>query len=244
MTRIPPALTPDDGDGEVGMQVESDFVDPTDPSGRLTARRRVQKAGCSLRRSRTAGGGRPGEIFGEYPGRALQSDDEFELIAYKETDDNGRVTFENLPAGLYRVNIQYPGVPMDPNTFTEFEVGEDGAENNTLSLEATVTEGGIAVELAAELAFYRKYFKDLEVFPNPADKFLTIKYAKLVSDQVEVQLLDLRGQVILEEKVSKGYDQRMLLNVEDVEEGMYLLRFYDPKEVNGGIVSYRVLIRR
>ncbi len=218
-----------DGDGEVGLLVESDFLDNEKSVARVEARRKVKRAGCSLRRRRRAGGGRP------------QNDDEFELVAYKETDDEGRVTFENLPPDTYRLNIEYPGIPMDPNTFIEFEVGANGLENNTLELEATVTEEGIAVELVEELGFLREYFKELKIYPNPVQEELHITYEKLVSNQVTVQVLNLRGQLIQETEVPAGVGRSLTLNLLDLESGIYLLRFVDRTYRIPSIVTYKLI---
>lgn len=229
MQRQPRALTPADGDGEVGLLVETDFAG--DAGARIEARRKVQRAGCSLRRRRRATGGR------------AEADD-FELVVYKETDDEGRVTFENLPPDTYRLNIEYPGIPMDPNSFVEFEVGEGGVENNTLELAATIDESGIFVELIDVLGFHRKYFKGLSLYPNPAHKQLHIRYEKLLSEGVYLQILNLEGKVLREEKVSSGHNKTMSLNVMDMEEGIYLIRFLDPGASSADITAYRVVVKR
>lgn len=219
-----------DGDGEVGLLVESDFLENGGKEAeRIEARRKVKRAGCSLRRRRRASGGRP------------ENEDEFELVAYKETDDNGRVTFENLPPDTYRLNIEYPGIPMDPNTFIEFEVGANGMEDNVLELEATITEEGIAVELVEELGFLRNYFKNLSIYPNPVANELNISYEKLMSKHVSVQLLNLHGQLILERKVQKGLEQQMQLDMSNFDTGIYLLRFIDRSYKIPSIVTYRVM---
>lgn len=151
MLRIPPPLTAADGDGRIGMLVESDLPDTDNAGNRIEARRKVKKAGCSLRRNTTRTGG-----------RTENDDEEWELIAYAETDDNGEVNFGFLPSGLYRINIQYPGVPMDPNSYIEFEISPD-LEDGGYELAATVFEDGIQVEEKAILGWYREYFKELTV---------------------------------------------------------------------------------
>ena len=234
MVNRPVDLPPVPGnDGVVALEVESDFADDVGKEGeKVEARRRVRRAGCSLRRRRRAGGGR------------LNNDEEFELVAYKETDDNGQVTFENLPDGTYRLNIEYPGIPMNPNSFIEFEIGEGGIEDNELTLAAIVTEEGISVELVLATGHYRDYFKDLELYPVPANKVLNIRYEKLMSDRVKVQMVNLQGRIVLEKDVAKGFNQTMTLDVEHLETGMYLLRFYDPESGEPTIITYRVIINR
>jgi hypothetical protein len=228
LLRIPPPLTPDDGDGIIGLFVESDFDD--DPSGRLDTRRRVKKAGCSLRRRTRSGGGRTDE------------EEEWLLIAYKETDDNGEVNFGNLPEGSYRLNIQYPGIPMDESTFVQFEISSEEEEDG-YELAAIVTTEGIAVEVVEELGFYRKYFKELTVYPNPANDFINISYKRLNAKNVRVDLIDLQGKVVKSQLISKGIHRTIQIEVHDLMPGLYMIYFYDPEADTDKVVTHKVLIR-
>ncbi len=77
----------------------------------------------------------------------LDQEDVWELVAYLETDDNGEVNFGQMPSGKYRLNIQYPGIPMDPNSFIEFDISEEEEEAGYV-LSALIRENGITVEKA------------------------------------------------------------------------------------------------
>jgi hypothetical protein len=229
MLRVPPPLTPDDGDGIIGLLVESDFAEDA-ASGRIEARRRVKKAGCSLRRRTIAGGGRP------------ENEEEWQLIAYKETDDNGEVNFGFLPNGEYRINIQYPGIPMDPDSFIEFVITEE-EEQDGYELAATVTEEGITVEVVEELGFFRKYFRELDVYPNPVSTELTIRYDKLMAETVEVVLMGLNGEIYIQDEVRKGWNKELVLDMRDIPNGIYLLYFYDPLRRQEKLVTFKILVR-
>ena len=220
---------PTDGEAQFSMLVESDFGDEGDSGSRVEARRRVKKAGCSLRR-RVTGGGRIDQ-------------DEFELIAYKETDDNGEVSFGRLPVGVYRINIQYPGIPVDPDAFTEFEVAE-GAERSDISVSALVTEEGISIELVRFITAYQKYFRDLKVYPNPASDYFMIKYDRLLSDNVRVKLTDMQGRLIKDLTVEKGYDIEKKVSIGEMDEGIYFLYFYDPEIEQQPLSVFKVIINR
>ncbi|MFY0608695.1 MAG: hypothetical protein JXR10_18415, partial [Cyclobacteriaceae bacterium] len=115
MAQIPPPPPEDPDAGVVGGLIESDFEEE-DPDlneeGRVSARRKVKKAGCSMRRFVRSG--------------RMDEDGEFVLYAYVESDDEGRFNFTDIEPGLYRFNIEYPGIPMDPDSFVEFEIGADG----------------------------------------------------------------------------------------------------------------------
>ncbi|MEQ8240950.1 MAG: Ig-like domain-containing protein, partial [Cyclobacteriaceae bacterium] len=224
MAFLPPP--PTDGEGRVFGSVEAEFGDE---GARLLERRKVKKAGCSVRRFRASGR----DI-------TLQ-DGTFELFAYVETNDNGEFEFSFLPAGLYRFNIEFPGIPMDPNSFVEFEIGGDGFDANNFKLEAFITEGGIEVTRVEALAIYEQYFRALDVYPIPAKDFINIKYDRLLADDVEVRLIDLEGKMISHQKLQTGWNQQYQLDVSEIPDGFYLLHFMDPKEKI--IVSYKILIR-
>ncbi|MFT4737851.1 MAG: hypothetical protein ACI92W_001969, partial [Paraglaciecola sp.] len=154
----------------------------------------------------------------------------------------GTVDFGFLPNGLYRINIQYPGVPMDPNSFIEFAISEEEEEDGYV-LAATVFEDGIQVGVVEELGFVREYFKNLNVYPNPANEEIRITYAKLNSKDVSYQLMDLSGQVMVEGNVEKGQRQETRLETAGVKDGLYLLRFYDRKQNGKHLITYKVIIR-
>ncbi|MFY0607566.1 MAG: T9SS type A sorting domain-containing protein, partial [Cyclobacteriaceae bacterium] len=121
--------------------------------------------------------------------------------------------------------------------------GADGKEKNSFSLEATVTEEGIVVEKIAELGFFRKYFKDLSVYPNPSDKDMHITYAKMLAKGVVMRLVDLSGQTMYEQAVTPGYNGEISIDVRDVPSGVYLLNFVDTIEGVGTVVTYKVFVR-
>lgn len=232
MAEIPDETNNPDG-AAVSGTVESDFeeesVDPEE--GRINARRKVKRAGCSVRRFVPKG-------------RTNQEEEgDYVLYAYVQSDDEGRFEFTGLEDGKYRFNIEYPGIPMDPDSYVEFTVGEGGIEEEVLVLQATVTEDGIVVEKIERLGFYRKYFKDLSVYPNPAQDYLKIAYSKLMSASVTVLLMDLEGQVLKEQKIKKGYNQELNMDVSDISGGIYLLNFVDTNLGAEKITTFKVYVK-
>ncbi|VXD15923.1 T9SS type A sorting domain-containing protein [Marinoscillum sp. 108] len=226
MGQIPPELPPLPEGGVVTGDVGTTLGDEEE-GGRVEARRKVKRAGCSLRRFVRSG--------------RIDQDGTFVLIAYVQSDDEGRFTFTDLESGLYRFNVEYPGIPMDPNSFVEFEIGADGMERNTFVLEATITENGIVVKRTNVLGFRRKYFKDLEVYPNPVEDMLTINYRNLVSPNVAARLMDMNGNLIEELTLKNGSEHSVELQMNQLPAGVYLLNFVDRSSNKGHIVSYRII---
>ncbi|WP_420576460.1 T9SS type A sorting domain-containing protein [Ekhidna sp.] len=225
ITALPPPLGPGDGVGNLDVLIEEDFGDE---EGRVDARRRAKKRKCGLKRRRR--GGRTDQ-------------DEFELIAYGETDDNGEFQFGFLPEGTYRFFVEYPGIPLDDASSVEFEVGEAGVSDTNFKLQAFATEDGIEVTIEAVLGVILDYFKDLTIYPNPSNEYLNIRYRHLKSNDVTAQLVDLSGNEKWSADLQNGFDGQIRIDVTGFSEGVYILRFYDRESPNENVVSYRVIVK-
>jgi len=91
------------------------------------------------------------------------------------------------------------------------------------------------------LGFRRKYFKDLEVYPNPVEDMLTINYRKLVSPNVAARLMDMNGNLIEELTLKNGSEHSVEVQMNRLPAGVYLLNFVDKSSNKGHIVSYRII---
>ncbi|MEQ8473539.1 MAG: FG-GAP-like repeat-containing protein [Marinoscillum sp.] len=193
---------------------ENENVDE-ETGGRISARRKVKRAACSIRRF-TRGG------------RGNQDDGTYELYAYVESDDSGNFTFTDIEEGQYKLNIEYPGVPMDEDSDIFFEVGGD-KENQLFTISAVITEDGIMVESKEVLFTIKPYIKDVQLYPNPT-------YGKLMADflvyrklsDLKLEVLDTRGIKILEQELSPQLGtQRVQLDLTNYGSGVYFMVFTD-----------------
>ncbi|WP_416867653.1 MAG: cadherin-like domain-containing protein [Imperialibacter sp.] len=227
MVNVPRELTPADGDNTFKGLFESDFGDT---GGKVLDRSRVQGAGVSVSRSRF---------------RAKDNEDDYELIAYVQTDETGQFEMNNLPDGDYRVNIQYPGIPMDPTSFIDFQLGGgSGVEQNSIRINALATPTKIVVTKVEETGIYLDYFKGLVVYPNPADDYITIRYEKLVKGRVEAELIDMTGQTLRSKMLNTGGNEGITLDVTELRNGMYILRFHDLENKGVNITSFKIWISK
>ena len=55
--------------------------------------------------------------------------------------------------------------------------------------------------------------------------------------------VDLKGNVVLEQAVERGYDMALDLDVREIPAGVYLLNFVDTLDRKRSVVTYRVVIR-
>lgn len=197
--------------------------DQTNSSGRIDARRKVKKAGCSLRRRTRSGGG-----------RGNQQEDEFVLVAYVETDDDGNFSFSNIPPGYYRINIQYPGVPMDESSQIEFEISAE-FENTGFQLNASITDEAIIVNLEEILGNLKPFLKNTMLYPNPVDEVMNIDY--LVYRKMEsliFEVIDLKGNTLYHQELPHQMgNQSTSIELKQFGSGVYFIRlsanegFYD-----------------
>ena len=233
---IPPPLIPGpDNDNTIAgfLELDTDLFPPGTfgDGNRTLARRRVKRAGCAFNRARFVDRG--------------EDDVVFELIYYTLTDDDGNFIAENLPDGLYRVQIEFPGIPMDPNSFVEFELGGGGTiDQNQINLAAEVKPTGIVVTKIEETGIYRNYFKDLNIFPNPADDYLEITYERLNTEGIMMQVMDLNGAIQIEQEIPKGFDQSVQLEVSHLTPGIYIMTFMDKEQGVRSITSLKFIIER
>lgn len=220
MTETPPVLTPDDGDGLVDGTIEEDF--PEDGS-RIDARRRAAKRKCGLRRKRS--GGRTG-----------QDADEFELISYGETNDNGEFEYGFLPEGTYRFFVEYPGIPLDDSAFVQFDVGEAGITDNSFKLAVFASPDGIFIDLI--LGLTSPYFTDFRIYPNPTVDVINIDYEQAKSGSLTLEVFDLNGKRMIQKSL-KGKQENLSIDISNFEKGQYLFRLIDADSKD--LVVYKII---
>jgi surface protein len=221
MIARPPGLTPADGDGLLFGLIETDFPDDF---ARNQARKRSADCPVAVQRSSA--------IRGE--------NNHLELVAYVRTDENGDFEIPYLPDGEYFINIQYPGIRMDPNTFLSFTVNN---QKNEFEIAATITPNGIFIDLIEALGTRKQYFEELSIYPNPAKDRLIISFGNVLSDQVRISMFDIQGRKVRDVSINRGAQEQLELNLTDLNDGMYILNVYEGK--NGqSLSSYKIIIRR
>lgn len=186
MQTIPEVAT---GPGVITGTIEEDFPEETE---RVDARRRAKKRKCGLRRRRTGG-------------RTDQSSDDFDLIAYGETNDNGEFEYGFLPSGFYQFFVEYPGIPLDESAFVEFEVGQEGISDTEFVLAVFVSPDGVSIELV--LGITTDYFVDLSIYPNPTTDLLIVSYTEIKMEKVEMEIRDLKGAVLFSKELDNRKNQ-------------------------------------
>lgn len=187
------------GSGIIGGFLEED--DGTDTRVERTSR--IKGAGVTARRTQ---------------GTSRGKDVVYVLVAYTTTDDDGNFNLPNLPQGDYRLNIQYPGNPMDSTSFIDFTIGV-GIEAE-VQVAATVFDGKITVRERIVTGIFESSEFKANVYPNPVVETIQIEFEN-VSNNREMVLIDLNGSRLKQQRAS---EKQNVLNVNDLKSGAYLLQ--------------------
>lgn len=190
---------PPSGKGIISGIVEED--DGTG-NGRTKKPARVSSAGVSARRVENTGRGK---------------EEKLTLVAYVFTNQNGEFEITNLPVGQYRLNIQYPGYPMDENSFVTVPIGN--ALQAEVRVEAFVEAGKITVRQLIITGIMSKEGYKADVYPNPSSDFIEVTFGS-VSAYREVGMFDTMGKKISSAGAS---DTHVSLDIRSLPKGNYLL---------------------
>lgn len=197
-------------DAPTGTGSLAGILEEDDGTGRAEKTKRVGGAGATARRAQ--GTGRDNATV-------------YQVIAYVETDENGEFLMPELPNGQYRLNIQYPGYPMDETSFVEFVISTNPLEKD-VQVEATVIDGKISVRQLVITGLYETGYS-VTVSPNPAVESIRFTFDD-VSQQREVILMDTNGRTL---KQQGATEREGVMSVREIPTGIYLLQVRDTNNV-------------
>jgi hypothetical protein len=192
---------PPSGRGFITGTFEEDV--PEGSGGRTKLPKPVRRAGVSARRVQNTGRGK---------------EEVLTLVAYVFTDDEGKFTLPSLPTGTYRLNIQYPGYPMDESSDINLVIGE--ALQSQITVDARVLEGKIHVTKRIITGLFDAEKFNVRLFPNPAVDVINLYFDEEAKGR-QLQLTALSGKPILS---AMAEEKEARLNIGQIERGIYLLR--------------------
>ncbi len=199
---------PTSGEGSISGTFEED--DGTGGRGEEIEKvQRIKKAAVSVRRVESSGRGKE-EIL--------------TLVAYTFTNEQGEFTLANLPAGTYRLNLQYPGYPMDETSFITITL--DNALQSQVSVAAAVVNGKVNVKKLIVTGVAGEDYQ-VQLYPNPAVDQVRMKFGSMEPSRV-VALLDLTGKVI---RATAAAAAELQLEVGDLPPGMFVIHVREKERV-------------
>lgn len=212
-------LKPTTGGGGTGIIkgiVEEEIVGLD--GGRIMAKARLSNAGVSARRVEN-NGRTQGEVF--------------TLVAYVFTNSNGEFEITGMPVGNYKLNIQYPGYPMDEKSFISFPIGT--GDDAKINVEALVANDKITVRQLTITGLETVENYQAEVYPIPSREDIMIRFAS-PSPQRTIEMIDVTGRKVM---LADAREQRISVNVRSIERGVYILNVNDK---NDTVKKLRVVI--
>jgi hypothetical protein len=141
----------------------------------------------------------------------------FTLVAYVFTDENGEFTLPNLPTGEYRLNIQYPGYPMDETSYITIPIGT-GLQSQ-VSVEANVVNGKINVRKRIITGIDNIEDYKADIYPNPAVDFITLSFSGNAPGRI-VSLIDASGKNLT---LTNAEEKETTISVQPFSKGIYFL---------------------
>ncbi|MGM0579882.1 MAG: T9SS type A sorting domain-containing protein [Bacteroidota bacterium] len=203
-----------DPGSEISGVVEEEYEE-ADSSLRILPRRKVSGAGVSVRK--LVGSSRPESSL-------RLNEDDYELMAYIKSDENGEFSFPSLPTGDYKIRVEYPGVENDETSDINFNLS--GEQGEVVSVEALVEDGKIKVtETGRVTANEPDNMVSFSFYPNPVKNVMNLKLEN-ADEPHEITIFDLKGVVY--KKIQLENNQRKI-DLNDLPTGSYILRLQDKK---------------
>ncbi|MGB4971237.1 MAG: T9SS type A sorting domain-containing protein, partial [Cyclobacteriaceae bacterium] len=181
--------------------------DDGSPGGRVLKNKRIKSAGATVRRTHRSSRGN--EVT-------------YTLVAYIFTNEQGEFVFDKLDPGEYRLNLQYPGYPMDLNSFIDITIGENLLENY-VGVDAQVVDGKIVVRKRV-ITGWEETDTQYVAYPNPSRDLVHIQVKSGSINESFIQVLSTSGQVLDLPIQFSDEKNEWLIDVSSLPFGTYLIR--------------------
>lgn len=114
-------------------------------------------------------------------------------------------------------------------SFQDKDAATLGKDKLYYRLRITDKDGSVSYSEVVILAIPRTVVTQIAVFPNPTDKQAIVLVSSPKEQQINWQLVDITGRVVMSKKVliKKG-DNRMILELDKVQSGTYFLQVSGP----------------
>ncbi len=162
--------------------------------------------------------------LGKNPGGGIQ--------ARTMSDSTGYYEFTDLPLQGYVVYVDIPNLPMDSTHFITLDVSNSNSvQNNYFADSANIyINPNAVVGIHSSQLAYENNFK---VFPNPAQDELFVSFDLDKESNVNIELCNSMGQVILSEKISNSVIgnniHKVNLQTPDLKTGVYFISVISDK---------------
>jgi hypothetical protein len=199
--------------------ISGSFEEDSNSGGREKSKKRVAGAGVSA--SRAEGSGR-------------SQAKKYTLVAYTQTDENGEFVLPDLLPDTYRLNIQYPGYPMDTTSFIDLPIGTLPSDKQAI-VSAEVTNSKIVVTLL-KITGLENTDNRFSIYPNPTRLVLNIDLNEPMKD-VEYEVSTIAGQKVMTGKLNESRPNQ--IDVHTLSAGVYVVELISQGKA---IKSFRIVL--
>jgi hypothetical protein len=190
------------------------FFETLPDGGRINKKGKVVSAGVTVRRAERTGRGKEEIIF--------------TLVDYIFTNDEGEFTFDHLDEDdddsdtvEYRLNLQYPGYPMDDNlkSYSTVKI-VDNLFGRQVSVEAEVIGGKIFVRKLV-ITGWEEENHTLQAYPNP-----TVEYVYITNsgENYTFTMIDPNGKKLTVATIWDTHARQWEIDVRELKPGVYILQ--------------------
>ena len=104
----------------------------------------------------------------------------------------------------------------------------------------TISDGNNVADNNAEtppISTSKDYLQKFNIWPNPANRSVTISFESMVEDEVNFSIVNFLGQVVQSKKINaiKGFNN-LRVDLDNIQEGSYLMEIKTGKEIHTKVV--------
>ncbi len=130
-----------------------------------------------------------------------------------------------------------PYLSVGPS-FTYIAFADESYTCTATSINGCKSEDSISIKVVECLSFasLKNQSISLNVFPNPASTQLTVKNSNLLTKEINIEIKNMMGQIVLSQKLSfEKNNQEANINISSLNKGIYILNCKDQNGSSQGL---------
>ena len=174
-------------------------------------------------------------IMGEpVPGAEISVEQEPDDMPIMQTSskEDGSYIFTDVPAGVYSLNIDIPGVPQISTHSIILSENESIYEDLNFIVDTGATNLGISTDSLTSVPLILSENLQIQIYPNPASEYLYVDFSSEKNNDVLLELIDINGKVLQSQKIVNISSKNSIkLNLEKLDPANYFVKFESGKNM-------------
>jgi len=168
-------------------------------------------------------------IMGEpVPGAEIAVEQEPDDMPIMQTSskDDGSYEFKDVPTGVYSLSIDIPGIPQISTPTIILTDNNLTFEAINFIVDTGATTMNISTDTLTSAPIILSENIQIQVYPNPANDFITIDYKLEQKANISIELINIEGKILETQILENQLNENSIkLNVEKLEAGTYFVKF-------------------